>query len=121
MIVGIGVALVLVFIGQVGVFGVELGVSERGPGQPGSFMEAAIGNGSGTAVEVGVEVAEDDVLGRVGVSEHGPEPCFILEEPSANGSGVAVEEGVGMVEGDDAARVEVEEVSGDEDIERLSV
>ena len=46
-------ALVSVFIGQVGVLVDELGVSELGPG-PGFFVGEAIGNGSRVAVEVGI-------------------------------------------------------------------
>jgi hypothetical protein len=64
------VALVSVFIGQVGVFGVELGVSEHDSG-PCFDMEAAGGNGSGTAVEEGMEVSEDDDAGRVEVEKPG--------------------------------------------------
>jgi hypothetical protein len=71
MPVGIGVALVSVFIGQVGVFAVELGISKRGPGQPGSFMGEASGNGSRVAVEDGIGVAEDDESGRVEVEKSG--------------------------------------------------
>jgi hypothetical protein len=69
--VGTGVALVSVFIGQVGVFGVELGISERGPGQPGSFVGEASGNGSRVTVEEGIGVAEDDESGRVEVENSG--------------------------------------------------
>jgi hypothetical protein len=69
--VGIEVALISVFIGQVGVFGVELGISERGPGQPGSFMGEASGNGSRVAIEKGIGVAEDDESGRVEVEKSG--------------------------------------------------
>jgi hypothetical protein len=84
-------ALVSVFIGQVGVLVDELGVSELGPG-PGLFVGEAIGNGSRVAVEVEIGVAEDDDAGSIGVSEHGPELC--LEEPIGNGSSVAVEVGI---------------------------
>lgn len=67
-------ALVSVFIGQVGVLVGELGVSELGPG-PGLFVGETIGNGSRVAVEVEIGVAEDDDAGTsdevTGVSKIG--------------------------------------------------
>jgi hypothetical protein len=59
MQVGIGVALVSVSIGHVGLFVVEVGISEHGP-KPGSVMEEPSGNALSVAIEVGIEVAEDE-------------------------------------------------------------
>jgi hypothetical protein len=67
MTVGIAVS-----IGHVGVFVVEFGISEHGPG-PDSVKEWCIGNGSSVGVEVGTGVVEDDDPGRVEVDWSGDE------------------------------------------------
>jgi len=94
--VGIGMALVSVSIGYVGIFVVQVGISEHGR-KPGSVMEEPSGNGSSVAVEVAIGVAEDDDPGRVEVGEVSGDEDVMIVSVGVFGTKLCVVEGLLLV------------------------